>query len=72
MTTKIIGIVVFLALVVSIAVAGVAQVAQALDESRAATRVEAVVALNSPAVSQQDTSENGALYSAFTFVCPFH
>ncbi len=69
MKGKLIGGLVFLGLMVSVAFAGVFQIAQGLDAARQPAGGEPLTALAGP---PPESGEGSALYNAFVYVCPFH
>jgi NADH:ubiquinone oxidoreductase subunit 3 (subunit A) len=72
MKAKIVGITVFLVLALSIVVAGVGAVSQALGPSTAGGAGGTVVARYDTANPATESTESSQIYEAFTFVCPFH
>lgn len=72
MRAKIIGIMVFLVLAGSIAVAGTGAVSQALGAPLGGgTGGTALAQYNAPP-SGGEPAESSKVYTAFTFICPFH
>ncbi len=72
MKAKIIGITVFLVLALSIAVAGVGAVSQALGAPPGSGTEETILAQYSTSPPGAEPAESGKVYTAFTFICPFH
>ena len=75
MKAKVIGTLVFLVLIVAIVVTGVGAVSQAVNLATDAPGDEAArpaFAQYAAASNEADTQDENAIYSTFTFVCPFH
>ena len=75
MRAKVIGVLVFLVLIVAIVVTGVGAVTQAISVATDAPGGEGLgpaFAQYTAASNEADTEDENAIYSTFTFVCPFH
>ena len=75
MRAKVIGVLVFLVLIVAIVVTGVGAVTQAVSvatDAPVGKGVGLAFAQYTAASNEADTEDENAIYSTFTFVCPFH
>jgi hypothetical protein len=75
MRAKVIGILVFLVLIVAIVVTGLGAVSQAVSvatDTTGSERLGPAFAQYTAASNETDNQDENAIYSTFTFVCPFH
>ncbi len=72
MKAKIIGMLVFLALALSIGIVGLGAVSQAVNAKTGNGTAEKVFVQYKAAPAGANASEDSPVYAAFTFVCPLH